>query len=40
MTMTLIRCPGRLFQIELRRNATWAVLPALRSGQITQAGLP
>jgi hypothetical protein len=29
MTMTLIRCPGRLFQIELRRNATWAVLPVL-----------
>ena len=29
MTMTLLRCPGRRFPIELRRNATWAVLPVL-----------
>jgi hypothetical protein len=37
--MTLIRYPGRLFQIELRRNATWAVLLVI-AGQSTQAGLP
>jgi hypothetical protein len=31
--------PARLFRIELRRNATWVLLPLL-AGQVTPAELP